>query len=154
MKRACCLTGHRALPPSFDKNALYYKLEEQIRGGCDTFLCGMAQGFDLLALECLAELKQKYKFYIEACVPFKGQERAFPPAEREKYRNLLSWCDRETVLFESYRNGCYLIRDRYMVDCADFVLAYCTKQTGGTAYTVRYAKEKNLPVEFLETGEQ
>lgn len=149
MRKTCALTGHRALPPDFDKNRLCDTLEELIKGGCDTFLCGMAEGFDLLALDCLADLRQKYKFFIEACIPFEGQELSFRDLEKARYRNLIQWCDRKTVLFESYQNGCYLVRDRYMVDCADFVLAYCTKSTGGTAYTVKYAKEKNIPVQFI-----
>ena len=72
--------------------------------------------------------------------------------ERALYRELLGWCDRRTVLFPSYRNGCYLVRDRYMVDCADGVLAYLTRNTGGTAYTVNYAREKNVPVFLFENG--
>ena len=146
MRKTCALTGHRQLPETFDGNALYDKLEELIKDGCDSFLCGMAEGFDLLALNCLAVLKRKYRIYIEACIPFEGQELTFRDREKARYQNLIQWCDRKTVIFESYQNGCYLARDRYMVDCADFVLAYCTKNTGGSAYTVNYAKQKNVPV--------
>ncbi|MDE7158688.1 MAG: DUF1273 domain-containing protein [Clostridiales bacterium] len=151
MRRACALTGHRELPPDFNTNALYDCLEEIIKAGCDTFFCGMAEGFDLKALECLKDLKGKYRIYIEACIPYEGQEMHFPPELRKKYRELLMWCDRKTVLFPNYRNGCFLIRNRYMVDCADFLLAYCTKPSGGTAYTVNYAREKGKTVEFFST---
>lgn len=151
MKRACALTGHRELPQKFDKNQLYDRLEELIKKGYDTFFCGMAEGFDLIALECLRDLKEKYHIYIEACVPYEGQELHFAPAERKKYRELLLWCDRKTVLFPGYRNGCFLVRNRYMVDCADTVLAYCVKTSGGTAYTVNYAREKGKEVEYLSS---
>ena len=148
-RTACALTGHRAVPDTFDGNALYDKLEELIQGGCDTFFCGMAKGFDLLALGCLVDLKKKYNIYIEACIPFAGQEKGYTERDRKRYRSMLEWCDRKTVLFEEYQSGCYHARDRYMVDCADTVLAYCVKDTGGTAYTVKYAKEKNIPVIYL-----
>lgn len=148
--RACALTGHRALPAEFDPNSLYDRLEELIEGGCETFLCGMAQGFDLVALRCLADLKQKHSLYIEACIPYEGFERRFSAEEKRNFTELLTWCDRKTVLFEHYREGCFLSRDRYMVDCADVVLAYCKRETGGTAYTVTYARKKNKPVLFLE----
>lgn len=147
--KVCALTGHRDLPPDFDRNALYDKLEELAAGGCNSFLCGMAEGFDLLALDCLADLKQRYPLYLEACVPYRGFARRRSPKAIEEYNRLLSWCDRETVLFPSYRKGCYLLRDRYMVDCADVVLAYCKKETGGTAYTVNYARGKGLSVLFV-----
>ena len=149
MIRACALTGHREVLHDFNKNELYDKLEELIKQGCDTFFCGMAEGFDLIALECLKDLKSKYHIYIEACIPYEGQELHFPPAERKKYRELLLWCDRKTVMFPGYRNGCFLIRNRYMVECADVLLAYCKKSSGGSAYTVKYAREQGKEVYFL-----
>lgn len=139
--RACALTGHRDLPPDFDCGKLHEALGSLLDGGCDTFFCGMARGFDLAALGCLADLRQRKRFYIEACVPYRGQERNFSAAEKAEYDRLLSWCDRTTVLFPGYRPGCFLMRDRYMVDCADFVFAYCTRAKGGTAYTVGYAEK-------------
>lgn len=148
MRKTCALTGHRDLPESFDKNMLYDKLEELVESGCDSFLCGMARGFDLEALECLVRLKQKYRLYLEACIPFEGQEKGFPQKEKERYRALIQWCDRKTVLFEQYRNGCFLARDRYMVDCCDVLFAYCVRGEGGTAYTVKYARSKGTEVVF------
>lgn len=149
MSRACAMTGHRKLPREFDKNAVYDRLEELIKSGCDTFFCGMAEGFDLLALECLTDLKQKYRIYIEACIPYAGQESKFCAEERKKYRELLSWCDKRTVIFPAYRNGCFLIRNKYMVDCCDVLLAYCTKSSGGSAFTVNYAREKEKEIVFI-----
>lgn len=150
MKRfTCALTGHRELPASFDNKLLYDTLEGLLIAGCDTFLCGMAEGFDLLALGLLIELKDRYEFYVEACVPFEGQERTFSEENRQKYFDLLARCDRETVLFDGYRKGCFLARDRYMVDLCDVVLAYCTKTTGGTYYTVSYAESKRKQIRYL-----
>ena len=143
---SCALTGHRELPADFDKNALYDVLETLIEEGYRTFYCGMAQGFDLTALACLVDLKRKYRLFLEACIPFEGQQRHYPPQDKGDYDYLLQWCDRKTVLFDRYCDGCFLARDRYMVDRADVVLAYCTKDTGGTAYTVRYARRKGVPV--------
>lgn len=149
-QKVCALTGHRALPASFDRNRLYDKLEEMIQLGCDTFLCGMAPGFDLSALKCLVDLRRKYVFSVEACIPYEGQERAFDAVDRAVYRRLLPFCDRTTVLCPVYRSGCFFQRNRYMVDRADVVLAYCTRDCGGTAYTVRYARQKEIPVVLLQ----
>lgn len=149
-EKICALTGHRKLPGNFDLNALYDALEELIKEGYTRFCCGMAWGFDLTALECLADLKQRYHVRIEACIPYAGYEHGMPAEGRKKYRILLSWCDDKTVLYPAFFNGCFLARDRYMVDKADLVLAYCKKPTGGAAYTVRYAAEKGKPVEFVE----
>ena len=147
--RVCALSGHRGLPANFDKNLLYDTLDELIREGYDTFCCGMARGFDLVALECLADLKQRHHVRIEACIPYAGQRQTLPRFERVRYGNLLSWCDEVTVLSEHYYSGCMLARNRYMVDKADVLLAYCTREDGGTAYTVRYARAKGIEVRKL-----
>ncbi len=149
MNKCCALTGHRDLPPDFDGGALFDALEALIREGYDSFQCGMATGFDLLALDCLAALKRKYPIFLEACVPYAGQERKFPAAEREKYRKLLPWCDKVTVLSSVYYKGCFLARDRYMVEGCDLLFAYCTKETGGAAYTVEYAVKKGIKVRYF-----
>ena len=154
MGRSCALSGHRKLGDDISENQIFDSLEELILHGYDYFLCGMAQGFDLLALECLIDLKQRYPIFIEACIPFVGQERRFSPTDQKKYRNFLSWCDKQTVLFEGYRNGCFLARDRYMVERADLILAYCTQETGGTAYTIRYAQQKKIPIVNLAETDQ
>ena len=121
--KTCALTGHRALPPDFDRNGLYDGLEELIRAGYNRFLCGMAMGFDLLALDCLVALKGKYRIRLEACVPFDGQENSFSIEEKRRYRELIQWCSVVRVLYPAYQNGCYLSRDRYMVDRADILFA-------------------------------
>ena len=149
-KTSCALTGHRVLPQNFNNKLLYDELEQLIKDGCTTFFCGMAQGFDLLALKLLVELKERYPIYLEACVPFRGQENTFPEKERLLYRDLITRCDVTTVLFDSYKNGCYLARNRYMVDCSDILFAYCIKSTGGTAYTLRYANSFSKRVIFTK----
>ena len=155
MRGGCCaLTGHRKLPDYFDRKLLFDELEALVKSGYTTFFCGMAMGFDLLALQFLVELKERYPLYLEACVPFKGQENSFSGADRLLYRELITKCDFVTVLFDEYKNGCFLVRDRYMVDCADTLFAYCTKTSGGSAYTVRYAKQTGREVIFSKAGQR
>ncbi len=145
----CALTGHRDLPENFDGNGLYDMLEKSISEGYDTFYCGMARGFDLFALDCLVSLGRKYSLKLIACIPYRGQENSFSAEDREKYSRLLEWCDEQVVLYPTYCYGCYHARDRYMVDNADLVIAYCVKEKGGTAYTLRYAEQKGKEIRVL-----
>ena len=145
-KKSCALTGHRSLVPSFDESRLFSELETLIQQGYTYFYCGMAEGFDLLALKALCTLKKTHPIAIEACIPYRGQENHFSSPMKNLYRELLPQCDVKTVFFDRYTDGCFLIRNRYMVDRADCVYAYCLKETGGTAYTVRYAKSKQKTV--------
>lgn len=145
----CALTGHRDLPEDFQVNVLYDTLEELVRAGYDTFLCGMARGFDLLALDCLITLKQKYRITLEACIPYRGHEDSFSAEERKRYLNLLEWCDKKHYIYNSYQSGCFLARDRMMVDRTDLLIAYCMRDAGGTAYTVKYAEKKGVEIRNL-----
>ncbi len=142
----CALTGHRNLPSAFDVNKLYDYLEAVVLEGYDTFYCGMARGFDLKALDCLVALGRKYRLRLVACIPYPGQEKNFTDEDRTQYSRLLEWCDEKIVLYRHYCVWSYHARDRYMVDNADLVIAYCTKDSGGTAYTVSYAKKKGVEV--------
>ena len=147
-QKLVALTGHRELH-NFDENARAYELESLVAEGYTGYLCGMAQGFDLLALKLLVALKCKTPLYLEACIPFEGHEKSFSAAKRQLYNDLLEACDKKTVLFPAYTAASYLARDRYMVDCADLVLAHLEKETGGTAYTVKYAQKKGVPVRYI-----
>lgn len=148
-EKVCALTGHRELPEDFDLNELYDTLEELIKSGYSFFCCGMAQGFDLTALECLADLKQRYHVRIEACIPYDGYEHGMARGNRKKFEILLTWCDEKRILSPAFFGGCFLARDRYMVEKCDLLLAYCKKPTGGAAYTVRYAQQCGKEIRFL-----
>lgn len=148
MSFACALTGHRILPADFDEKKLSKELENLINEGYTYFYCGMAEGFDLRALKALIELKTRCSIKIEACVPHRGQENRFSAEMKALYKDLIQQCDETSVFFDNYTEGCFLIRNRYMVDKADCVYAYCKRKNGGTAYTVRYAESKGKKVIF------
>ena len=151
MKKTCAITGHRELPRDFDKNALYDELDNLVREGCDEFLCGMAEGFDLTALDCLRSLREKYPLILHACIPFAQQDKYFSHDNKKLYAKLLAACNVKTVLSESYFDGCFLARNRFMVDRCDVLFAYCTQKTGGTRYTVNYARKAGIPVLFFNS---
>ncbi len=146
---ACALTGHRDLPAAFDREALRYELQQLIRAGVNTFFCGMARGFDYEALVSLVSLKERYPIRIVACPAYRGMVWRHPLSIRDRYLALQAACDEEDVRFEAYTYGCYHARDRLIVDRADMLFAYCLRNTGGTAYTVRYAMEQNKVLKFF-----
>lgn len=140
------ITGHRTLGGDFDKEVLKNTLIGLIEEGYDTYYCGMALGFDTVTAELLLELKKNYQVKICACVPCADQDKKFSDAQKAKYKEILSQCDEKVVLSESYYSGCMYVRNRYMVDRADLVLAYLNTDAGGTAYTVKYARKKNIKI--------
>ncbi|MBQ8323159.1 MAG: DUF1273 family protein [Clostridia bacterium] len=150
--KTCTFTGHRSLTEDFDYSKLETAVEELVKNGVDTFYNGMAIGFDLLAAETVLGLKARYpQIRLVACVPCYGQEKAFPETDKKRYVEILKRADENVVLAERYFRGCMQVRDRYMADRADVLVTYCKKETGGTAFTVRYFKNKypQKPILFL-----
>jgi uncharacterized phage-like protein YoqJ len=140
----CVFTGHRELGDDFSKLRLKRTIEHLIKQGTENFYNGMAMGFDLLAAECVLSLRKKYpQVKLIACVPCYGQEKYFSDADKKRYVKILKKADEKVVLADHYYQGCMQNRDKYMVERADVMIAYCNKATGGAAYTVKIFEKRN-----------
>ena len=145
--KTCAFTGHRDIIDEIDIDFLTACLQEFIDGGYDTFLSGMARGFDLIAADAVLKLKEKNKrIKLIACVPCPGQSKYYPPEEKEKYDRILPLCDGVETVSEHYYKGCMQRRDRYMVDKSSLLIAYSRTRAGGTFYTLNYAISRNKKV--------
>lgn len=151
-------SGHRpeSLPFKFNSGA-YYQLEvslwreigARVDAGYDTFYCGAARGIDIVCGEIILALKMTdYPDLKLVCaIPFKEQARGWSDLWKLHYYDLLRGADRIVQLCDHYQPDCYHIRNRYMVDNCDALLAvYDGKGKGGTAYTVNYARKQGKEV--------
>ena len=148
--KACAFTGHRILEKDFSLNELKKQIKNVVENGVEIFYNGMAQGFDLISAEVVLSMKKKNpQIKLIACVPFYGQERNFSEEDKERYVKILKKADEVVYLSDTYYKGCMLVRDRYMADRGDMIITYCKKQTGGTAYTVKYFQKKYPEKEII-----
>ena len=146
----CAFTGHRDLGDGFSIEKLQKIVFDLAKKGVVNFFCGMAKGFDLYAAEAVIKIKESYpNARLIACVPFYGQEKGYSQEDKERYVNILKKCDFKITLAENYYKGCALVRDKYMADNADVLVAYLKKKTGGTAYTVGYFEKKYPEKEII-----
>ena len=149
-KKSCAFTGHRILGEDFSEKALKNAVKEAIKAGVEIFYCGMAIGFDLLAAETVLELKAEFpQIRLVACVPCYGQEKSFSKEDKARYSKALKNADEQRILSEHYYRGCMQVRDKYMAEHADMLIAYCKKQTGGTAYTVKCFQKAHADGEIV-----
>ena len=147
---SCAFTGHRELDKEFSPLKLLTEMEALIQKGVTIFYNGMAMGFDLLAAESVLLFKKKYPYLrLIVCIPCYGQERYFSEEDKARYIHLVKVADETVILSENYYRGCMQVRDQYMVDRADVLLAYCKKETGGAAYTVKYCQKKYPEKEII-----
>ncbi|MDY6367632.1 MAG: SLOG family protein [Clostridia bacterium] len=141
--KSCCFTGHRILYKDFNKRKVEKIIKDLINKNYDTFLVGMAIGFDTECAKILIELKKEYNIKIIACIPCKNQSARFNKAQKEEYNNLLEKVDERVILSEEYTPTCMKNRNEFMVNNSSVVVAYLKKDFGGTNQTVNYA-EKNF----------
>ena len=149
--KAVCFTGHRAVK---DISAVCKRLTELIgeliRDGYRTFLSGGARGFDALAAETVLQMKEKYPgIALNIILPFEcpyEHEGGWTDAEIASHKSQLDRADSTVILQSGYKRGCYYLRDRYLVNNATLCIAYQTRNSGGTAYTVKYAKGRNIDI--------
>ena len=162
----CCFTGHRPnrLPWGGDEGDercralqtwLYCRAAEAYERGWRHYICGMAQGSDLLFAEAVLQLKGLHPdLVLEAAIPCPEQADRWAKAQRERYHRLLAQCDLETVVQRQYTPGCMLRRNRYMVDRSSLLLAvYDGTPSGGTARTIQYALRQGLELEQMDPNE-
>ena len=145
-EKTCCVTGHRDIPAEqMDRiqKLLRQEILAAIEDGYTHFISGFAAGADLLFANIVAELKEIYPITLEAAIPYPGRMKT----PDETFQRLIRCCDTVKIHSDSYFKGCYMRRNRYMVDQSQRVVAvYNGRPTGGTAATVRYAKGKDVRV--------
>lgn len=144
--KVCAFTGHRILTDDFDPDVLKNVIKNLAKTGVKKFLCGMAVGFDMEAAKAVLSLKKKYKLELVACLPCEGQSAKFSDKNKELYDGILKECDEIITLAPAYVSGCMQKRDRYLVDNCDVLVCFLRRNSGGTYYTVNYAKRKDKKI--------
>lgn len=159
----CSFTGHRPAKLPFAnensqgctalKNRLYKEIKDMVDCGILTFYTGMAEGVDIwcaeivLALRCIFPEKN---IALNAVVPYKGQERYWDEAWKSRYNEILSIADNVTIMHEKYVNGCLFERNRYLVDVSDYIIGVFCNTSGGTKYTLDYAKKNGRNIIIID----
>ena len=149
-EKTACFTGHREIKENY--NVLFLKVysivENLIKKGYLYFGSGGARGFDILASEVVLKLKKKYpNIHLILVLPFLNQyekEKGWSREEIYKYKNIKEKASKVVYIQKTYSEGCYYKRDRHLVDFSSVCICYMHKMTGGTAYTVQYAKGQSL----------
>lgn len=143
----CAFTGHREIPNPKDLKIKLLKVLESLYFEYDVryFVAGGALGFDTLAAEAVLELREMYSdISLEIAVPCENQTKGWTADDKKKYEEILSRANTVTLVSKTYFSGCMHKRNRYMIDKSDICISYLSKDTGGTAYTVKYAKSKGV----------
>lgn len=156
-RKRCCFTGHRpdklGNNENLIKTQLRLSIKNAINDGYLTFITGMATGVDIWAAEIVVNEKMRNSEIKLVCAsPYPGFERNRCLADRMKYHEILNNADYVINVSEKYTRFCFQIRNMWMVDRSDMVIAVYNGSLGGTHNTIEYAKKKNISVVNILTS--
>lgn len=143
-RKACCVSGHRNIPKDFDTAKLediFTRLYKE--KGIETFLVGMAVGFDSVCFKVLQKLRKSLDIKIVGCLPCQNQSERFSLAQKIDYEEMIKGLDQKILVSQEYSKYCFLVRNRFMVDNSEYLVCYLRREKSGTFYTVNYAQKQN-----------
>jgi len=162
-RKTCAFTGHRPkfFPWGYNESDFRcVKLKEEltkqirllVRKGYTDYLSGMALGVDVWAAQTVLALREKHPDLKLHCIlPCVGQERSWSDEAKALYYSIVKQADSRVYTSRSYYKNCMLDRNRFMVDHSDLLLAvYSGISSGGTAYTVNYARQQGRNLIILD----
>ena len=148
--KTCCFTGHRSLSHE-EKLKVAVRLREiiaeQIKTGVVFYGAGGARGFDSLAAQIVLEMKKEYpQLRLILVLPCEDQTREWRSEDIAVYEDIMRRSDKVVYVSREYTPDCMHKRNRHLVDHSGTRICYLTRSTGGTAYTVDYARRKGLHI--------
>ena len=121
---------------------------ESLESGYRCFLCGMAQGFDLLCANILLDIREQYEEYRDisliAVLPYANH--AFKGGWGELHRIIKQCADEVVIISHKYTPNCYEQRNIYLIENSSLLICYWDGLEGGTANTIQLAKAQGLTI--------
>ena len=108
---------------------------------------GGALGFDTLAAQTVLRLRKNYPqiklIRVLLCI---SQADRWAPEDVKTYREIMKQADKVVYTSQDYTPGCMFKRNRHLVDYSSACICYLAKKSGGTTYTVEYARKYGLKI--------
>lgn len=147
--KTCAFSGHRILNKFFNKEVIKKTIRSLIKDGYDTFLNGMAVGFDAECFNVLLEIRKTENIKIIACIPCPEQPCKFSEEQKKQYSKMLEIADDKIIISEKYTSNCMKKRNKFMVDNCSVLVTYLKRDFGGTKFTVDYAEKKGIKIIYI-----
>jgi uncharacterized phage-like protein YoqJ len=153
ISKTWCFTGHRPNKLyGYDRNnagnlQLCFAIRDAVKylhltHGIDTFISGMALGWDIWAALEVLELKETYPIKLICVIPCKGHSDKFQNFDKLLYNVIISKADYiHNVTGIKYFPQCMQIRNEWMVNNSNGQIAGWDGTKGGTFNCIQYANK-------------
>lgn len=146
----CCFTGHRIIRKD-DYPEVYNLTMDFILNlynkGYSTFITGGALGYDTIAATSVINARShRHDIKLVLALPCIDQTKGWNDSDIKRYEEIKSQADNVVYTSQAYTSDCMHIRNRYLVDNSSSCIAYQYKQSGGTFYTINYARDNALRI--------
>lgn len=154
-EQTCCFTGHRPNKCRGTEEEIRARLtvaiQTAINRGYNTFITGMAPGVDTWAAEEVLKKKvENAEIKLIAAVPFPGVEKKRTVELQNSFKAILDNADDVQYVCTKYQFWAFHARDAWMVDHSSMVIAVFNGSSGGTEWTINYAKKKNRMIAIIK----
>ncbi len=139
------------------REAVAREIVRQSKLGAEEFVSGMAPGFDLWAADEVDRLRREGAISpatkLTLAIPYPHFERSFDTSYHPLYNHIMEVADEVIYVSEHYHKGCYAMRNDYLAERANTLVAYYEGTEGGTRYTLRRGRHKGCRCVNLHQGD-
>ena len=116
-KRICAIVVKSSVAVPGEISA---KLETAIRMGCTGFISGLEYGAGLTAAEAILQRKaDRPCLTLECVIPYEEYTSVWDEPSRDRYFDIVSRCDKETMLMHQYAPDCMARQREYLLRNSD-----------------------------------
>ena len=122
-------------------------IEKLYQKGVIFYGTGGSYGFDMLAERAVIRARNRHnEMKLILVLPCKEQDKYWTEDNKAAFAEIKNQADKIVYLSENYSKGCMHRRNRHLVDFSGYCIAYLSENSGGTAYTVDYARQNSLEI--------
>jgi uncharacterized phage-like protein YoqJ len=130
---------------------LYSEIIKGIGDGCTHFFTGLAMGVDLWAGQIIIDIKaENPAIKLFGACPFPKYPDTFPTQWQIEYHFVADNCDDIFFTSSLYSPGVYKIRNNFLVEKADRLIAVVKDYNSGTGQTIAFARKNNVDVRIID----
>ncbi|MBQ3425572.1 MAG: DUF1273 family protein [Clostridia bacterium] len=153
--KSCFFTGHRIIPAAHrellinqTRDAALWLIENR---DITDFIAGGALGYDTLAEMLILRLRGQYpQIKLHLYLPCHNQTAKWNKADKALWQRIITNADSIRYITEgNYITGCMQLRNKAMVNDAQYGIVYLTHRRSGTYNTVELARSQGRVLALL-----